>query len=102
MESSDRPAPYVVKESIAAAILTSHQLIVGHLHAHPQKRLKDEMNRISDRYIAVTQARVYDTAGASLLYEASFLLVSNESVVTVTPLSAITGPVQGIWQLPDH
>jgi hypothetical protein len=85
------PAPFrIATEKITAVLRTSDQLIVGQLHARPQKRLKDEMNHVSDRFIAVTAARVHDVTGTRLLYETSFLLVSNAHVVSITPVSALT------------
>ena len=78
-------------------IRTADQLVVGQLHSHPQKRLKDEMNHVSDRFIAVTAARVYDAAGSRLLYETSFLLLSNAHLVSVTPVSAVTEMGDAAW-----
>ncbi len=80
---------HVTKESIAVLLRTPDQLIVGQLHARPQKRLKDEMNHVSDRFVALTAARVYDAAGTRMLYEASFVLLSNAHIVSITPLSAV-------------
>lgn len=90
-------SPRVAKESVAAAVRTADQLIVGRLHVRPQKRLKDELNVINERYIAVTDARVYDAAGARLLYTTSFLLVANAEIVTVAPLDALQGPPELLW-----
>jgi hypothetical protein len=69
----------VAKESIAVLGRTADQLVVGHIHARLQKRLKDEKNGVSDRFLAVTAARVYDAGGTRLLYEATFLLVQSSS-----------------------
>ncbi len=88
---------HVAKETIAAILRTPDQLIVGRLHARPQKRLKDEMNHFSDRFIAVTAARVFDASGTRLLYEASFLLVSNAHLVSVTPVSAVASFGDASW-----
>lgn len=103
MDEKDEAAPRylsrrVAKESVAAAVRTPDQLIVGQLHVRPQKRLKDELNVINERYIAVTDARVYDAAGAKLLYSTSFLLVANAQIVTVTPVDAIEGPPELLWR----
>jgi hypothetical protein len=85
------PTPFrIATETIAAVVRTPDQLIVGQLHARPQKRLKDEMNHVSDRFIAVTAARVHDVSGTRLLYETSFLLLANAHVVSITPVSALT------------
>jgi hypothetical protein len=80
----------VPTERIEAVIRTGDQLIVGRLHAEPGKRLKDEMNHISTRFIAITEARVYDAAGLDLLYQADFLLLANDHIVSVTPRQSVT------------
>jgi hypothetical protein len=80
---------FVPTQTTAAAVRTVDQLIIGLLHARPQKRLKDELNANSDRYVAVTAARVYDAAGSRLLYESAVVLLANDHVVSVTPLAAV-------------
>jgi hypothetical protein len=88
----EAPRPLrVPTERIEAAIRTGDQLIVGRLHAEPGNRLKDEMNHNSSRFIAVTDARVYDAAGLELLYKTDFLLLANGHIVSVTPLQSVTG-----------
>ncbi|HET7745661.1 MAG TPA: hypothetical protein VFM29_00065 [Vicinamibacteria bacterium] len=92
------PRPlYVATEAISAAVRTGDQLIVGQVHVHPGKRLKDELNLNSDRYVAVTGARVYDGGGQRLLYKASCVLVASDHVVSVTPLASVD-PDGGDWQ----
>ncbi len=83
MDQAPRPLR-VPTERIEALVRTREQLVVGRLHAEPGKRLKDEMNHISTRFIAITEARVYDAEGR-LLYETDFLLVANDHIVSVTP-----------------
>src|SRR5262245_44448088 len=85
------PAMRVATDLIAVVIRTVDQLIVGHLHGMGKKRLKDQLNHNSERYTAVTQARVYDASGRQLLYEARFLFLAHEHIVTVTPQEAIAG-----------
>ena len=89
MPDSYRPLR-VPTDRIAAAIRTDREVIVGRLHAEPGKRLKDEMNHISTRFIAVTEARVYDVGGQDLLSATDFLLIANDRIITVTPLDSIT------------
>jgi uncharacterized protein DUF6812 len=87
----EAPRPLrVPTDRIEALVRTSDQLIVGRLHAEPGKRLKDEMNHSSTRFIAITDARVYDAAGRELLYKADFLLVANSHIVSVTPRQSVT------------
>ena len=89
MDEAPRPL-YVPTERIEALIRTGDQLIVGRLHAEPGKRIKDEMNHNSTRFIAITDARVYDAAGLELLYKTDFLLLANEHIVSVTPRQSVT------------
>jgi hypothetical protein len=87
----EAPRPLrVPTERIEALVRTGDQLIVGRLHAEPGKRLKDEMNHINTRFIAITDARVYDAAGRELLYKTDFLLVANSHIVSVTPRQSVT------------
>ena len=88
---------HVAKESIAAVVRTADQLIVGQVHARPQKRLKDEMNHVSDRFMAITDARVYDAGGNRLLFETGFILVSNAHIVSIAPVSAVTQFGEVTW-----
>ena len=89
MDATPRPL-YVPTERIEAVIRTGDQLIVGRLHAEPGKRLKDEMNHSSTRFIAITDARVYDATGRELLYTTDFVLIANSHVVSVTPRQSVT------------
>jgi uncharacterized protein DUF6812 len=87
---SEEPRPLrVPTERIEAFIRMRDQIVMGRLHAEPGKRLKDEMNHTSTRFIAITDARVYDTSG-QLLYETAFLLLANEHIVSVTPRGSVT------------
>lgn len=90
-------AAHVAKDSIAAVIRTADQLIVGQLHARPQKRLKDEMNHLNDRFIAITDVRVYDAGGSRLIFETGFMLVSNAHIVSIAPLSSMTQFGDAAW-----
>lgn len=86
----DEPRPlHVPTERIEAFVRMREQLVVGRLHAEPGKRLKDEMNHTSTRFIAITDARVYDASG-QLLYETAFLLLANDHIVSVTPRGSVT------------
>ena len=93
--SAARPL-FVPTQTTGAAVRTPDQLIVGLLHARPQKRLKDELNGNSDRYVAITAARVYDAAGSRLLYESAVVLIASDHIVSVTPLAAVR-PGEAAW-----
>jgi hypothetical protein len=88
---NEAPRPLrVPTERIEALIRAGDQLIVGRLHAEPGKRIKDEMNLNSTRYIAITDASVYDATGRELLYKSDFLLLANEHILSVTPRQSVT------------
>lgn len=87
---------FVPTETVGVAVRTPDQLLVGFLHARPQKRLKDELNGNSEHFLALTAARVYDGAGTRLLYESSVVLLDSGSIVSVTPLNSI-GPSAAAW-----
>lgn len=89
--------PRVAKETIGVVVRTADLLIVGQIHVQPNKRLKDELNLTSERFIALTEARVYDAAGTRLSHEAGFVLVANAHIVSMTPLDAISGPPDAVW-----
>ena len=89
MDETPRPLR-VPTDRIEALICMVDQLVIGHIHSEPGKRLKDEMNHSSTRFIAITDASVYDAAGRELLYKADFLLVANSHIVSVTPRQSIT------------
>ena len=89
MDEAPRPLR-VPTDRIEALVRVGDQLIVGHIHSEPGKRLKDEMNHSSTRFIAITDARVYDATGRELLYQTDVVLVANGHIVSVTPLKSVT------------
>ena len=88
---------FVPTQTTAVAVRTLDQLIIGLLHARPQKRLKDELNGNSDRFVAVTAARVYDAAGTRMLYESAVVLLAGDHIVSVTPLAAVRHGQAAAW-----
>lgn len=81
--------PRVAKECLPALIRTADQIIVGEVHVRPERRLKDDLGDDRSRFLAVTDARVYTAADETLLYHSSFLLVSYQHIITLSPLEAI-------------
>ncbi len=97
-KAEDARAPFrLAKETMPVVVRTGEQLIVGELHVMPSKRLKDELNITKDAFIALTEARVYDAAGAKLVFAAAVLLVSMSQIVCVAPLSSIKEPWDMAW-----
>jgi hypothetical protein len=89
--------PRVNKESVAAAVRTTEHLIVGQIYVRPDKRLKDELNSGQERFVAVTDARVYDAAGSRMLFESSLLVVGYSHVIFISPLEAISAEQLPAW-----
>jgi len=93
---------FVPTQTTAVAVRTPDQLVIGLMHARPQKRLKDELNGNSDRYIAITAARVYDAAGTRLLYESAVVLLASDHILSVTPLAAVRHGEAGWAEILAH
>ena len=59
----DQRPLFVPTETVAVAVRTSDQLLVGFLHARPQKRLKDELN--GNSIVSVTPLNAIGPAAAA-------------------------------------
>lgn len=79
----------VAKDSLAALIRTNDQLIIGQIYVRPERRLKDEMNADTSRFLPVTNARVFHPMTDALLFETTFLLVAFQHIVMISPLDAM-------------
>src|SRR5262245_42650299 len=90
--------PRVAKDTLSAFIRTTDQVIVGHVYVRPDKRLKDDLTEDTSRFLAVTDARVYDAVKEKLLYHTSFLLVAYEHIVMISPLDALADIRPVPWQ----
>jgi hypothetical protein len=90
--------PRVAKDTLSAFIRTAHQIIVGHVYVRPDTRLKDDLSEDTSRFLAVTDARVYDAAKEKLLYHTSFLLVAYEHIIMLSPLDALADIRPVPWQ----
>lgn len=87
--------PHVSKEPVAAVIHTGEQLIVGSVHLQLDRRLKDELNAAGERFLAITDARVYTKGAERLLYTSALVLVGYNHIVAVSPLDAL-GTADGV------
>lgn len=73
----------VSKVAVSAIVQTTTHRIEGLIHVRLGERVKDELDR-SETFLPVTQAKVFDSAGA-LLYNAEFLSISRAQIVWVLP-----------------
>ena len=96
--------PRVAKDTLPALVRTHDQVIVGHLYVRPDKRLKDDLNDDSSRFLPVTDARVYNAADDTLLYHSSFLLVAFRHIIMISPLDALAQVGSPPWEevLQEH
>lgn len=73
----------VSKRPVRVIIQTVREQIHGTIYVRPEERVIDELNTPST-FIAVTDARVNDEAGAQL-YACEFLTLNKEQVVWIIP-----------------
>lgn len=75
----------VPKESIPVIIQTSSNRVEGLFHARYDNRLKDELNNeVTEKFIAITEAVVYDDNGNEL-YTTNFLALNRDSIIWLIP-----------------
>lgn len=89
--------PRISKDSIAVAIRTTEHIIIGHMYVQPDQRLKDEMNLNSERFLAITDASVYNSQGDMLLFETGFLIIASAQVIFIAPVDSIKQDNRPSW-----
>ncbi|MDZ4717723.1 MAG: hypothetical protein SH847_04585 [Roseiflexaceae bacterium] len=94
--------PRVAKDALQALVRTADQHIIGYLYLRPDKRLKDEINEDTSRFLPITDARVYHAATDDFIYHASFILVSYEHIVSITPVESISESRPAPWMIVDE
>jgi len=90
--------PRVPKDTLLAFVRTVDQIIVGQVYVRPDKRLKDDLNEDTSRFLPITDARVYDAASEKLLYHSSFLLIAYSHIILISPLDALADIRPTPWQ----
>jgi hypothetical protein len=73
----------VSKTTIPAIIQTLTNRLHGNIYVNRGVRLSDELNH-SEKFMAVTDATVYDLAGQEL-YRCAFVAINREHVVWLMP-----------------
>lgn len=91
--------PRVAKDTLPAFIRTPDHVIIGHVYVRPDRRLKDELNEDSSRFLPVTDAQVYDAITENLLYHSGFLLIAYQHIVMISPLDALADVRSTPWQI---
>jgi hypothetical protein len=93
--------PRVAKDAMPALIRTIDQHVIGYLYVRPDKRLKDEINEDTSRFLPVTDAKVYHATTDEFIYRTSFLLVAFQHILSITPVEAISASRNGPWLNPE-
>ena len=88
--------PRVAKDSLLAVIRTAQEIIIGSVYVRPDKRLKDEVNDDTSRFLPITNARVYTTDN-TYSYDLSFTLISYTAILSITPADAISSNAELPW-----
>jgi hypothetical protein len=89
--------PRVTKDAMLALVRTVDEHVVGYLYVRPDRRLKDEINEDTSRFLPVTDAHVYNSVTDALIYHASFMLVSYSHIISITPIDAIAESRPAPW-----
>ncbi len=77
----------VSTELLEVVVETARGQVRGFLHVRPDRRLSDELNG-DQQFLAITDATVADSAGATL-YRTGFLALNKNEVVWVVPANAV-------------
>lgn len=78
----------IQKRAIPARIQTTRQMIQGKVHAHPDKRVTDELDGPLT-FLAVTEAQVFDEQGRPV-GTFPFLSVNKTQIVWLAPSEGST------------
>ncbi len=74
----------ISKSAVPAIIQTVSHRIEGSVHVRIDGRVKDELDT-HEPFLAVTNARVFNPADNSVLYETNFMSISRSQIVWVIP-----------------
>lgn len=74
----------VTKSQVKIILQTSTNRIFGQMHVQPGDRLKDALVT-SDYFLAVTDAKIFDSDGKKLLYTTNFVAVNLNQILWVAP-----------------
>ena len=69
-------------QGLSVVVRTENNIIRGTLHLRDNERVKDAMNT-SEEFLAVTNARVFDSKGETVLHETNFLALNRQSIAWV-------------------
>ena len=74
----------VTKHGVSIVAATRDGIVRGILHLAQDNRLKDELNN-DERFVAITQAEVWDAAQVKQLSSSPVLILNKEHIIWVVP-----------------
>lgn len=74
----------VSKKPILVIIQTTHNIIYGSIYVRPDVRLKDELDSLRERFLAVTDAVIY-TSEKIELFHTQFMVVNINQILWLMP-----------------
>ena len=74
----------ISKTAVPAVIQTITHRIEGLIHVRMNERIKNELDRQEELFLAVTDAKVF-AADGSVLFQAPFMTVARSQIVWVIP-----------------
>ncbi len=82
--------PITSTSQFPVIIQTIHNRITGNLHTRENERIKDALNS-TERFIALTQVRIFDVDGNTELKKSDFLAINNAKIIWVIEDKPVTG-----------
>ncbi len=80
---------HVTKRSLSVVIGLGNSVIHGNVYLMADNRLKDELNE-GEKFIAVTDAKVYHAGSEVPLYESSALIINKQQIDWIFPKESST------------
>ncbi len=88
----------ITKQPIRVLVQSGNQAFVGTAYVRTENRLLDELNDPANRFLALTDVRVYGQGSETLLYTASFLALNKDHIVAIVPLEELPREQGlGVW-----
>jgi hypothetical protein len=75
---------HVTKLRLPITVCVGNWIVEGTVHLKSDNRLKDELND-GETFIAITQARVWETDSDKPLYEPEVLIVHKNQIIWIFP-----------------
>ena len=87
--ASGLPSDHLDKKQVPTTIQTMTQRIVGNIHIREWERVKDAFNNLEERFIAFTDAKIYNFSG-QIVHSCKFMAVNIDHVVWINPSDQIS------------